>query len=222
MNNQAIYLLLQENILIRTPKEIRNWIEQITCRLRKYAEPEVLSHSIAMAPKKVSKDSMLEPAESTLIQSRELYPGWQPECWSLVESIRILFNLSIEQGNHDADNIFCKAYKFTELSEKIAYLKGLFLYRWSNYHHTQALEATRSNTKSLFAAICLFNPYPQRYFLEGEWNNMILKSLTWNFSLNHIYGFEERKNAALSAAIGDYIEELKNASREIPTDVWKC
>ncbi|MFZ1713240.1 MAG: EboA domain-containing protein, partial [Nitrosomonas sp.] len=151
-----------------------------------------------------------------------LYPGWQPEKWLLTESVRILFNLSIAQRHHDSENIFAKIHRITELSEKIAYLKGLFLYTRSSYHQVQALEAIRSNTRSLFAAVCLFNPYPAENFMEGEWNNMILKALTWNFALDHIYGFDSRKNAALSTAICEYIRELRSANRDIPPDLWQC
>ncbi|MDT8363294.1 MAG: EboA domain-containing protein [Nitrosomonas sp.] len=222
MKNQEAFSLLKETILARTTNEITDWIEQVLSMLNKQVDTGVLSHNIAMVPKKIGKDCFLEPEKASLPKFSKLCPGWQPEKWLLTESVRILFNLSIAQRHHDSENIFAKIHRMTELSEKGAYLKGLFLYNRSNYHQAQALEAIRSNTQSLFAAVCLFNPYPAENFMEGEWNNMILKALTWNFALDHIYGFDNRKNTALSTAIYEYIRELRSANRDIPLDLWRC
>lgn len=222
MKNQKVFFLLKNHITTKTNNETTRWIEQISSILEKYADSEILSHSIAIVPKKIGKDSFLESSASLLPEFRKLHPGWQPEKWSLTESIRILFNLTITLNHYDAERVFIKSYRICELSEKIAYLKGIYFYEWSNYHHAQALEAIRSNTRSLFAAVCQFNPYPAENFLEKEWNNMILKALTWDFSMDNIYGFDKRKNESLSIAVNEYITELSNADRAIPLDAQRC
>jgi len=221
MHNSEAFLFLKENIVAETKNEITEWIEEVISILsdQRVNSRRVLSHNIAIVPRKIKKDCPLTIRVPLSPELRKSYRGWQPEKWTLIEAIRILFNLTVALNQQESERIFIESHKIIELSEKIAYLKGLLLYPRLDYHHAQALEAIRSNTQSVFAAVCLFNPYPTENFEQSEWNNMILKALTWNFSLHSIYGFADRKNETLSVAIHEYIQELKSANRSLPMDI---
>tara|TARA_R110002073_G_scaffold259484_2_gene422571 strand:- start:4226 stop:4948 length:723 start_codon:yes stop_codon:yes gene_type:complete len=170
----------------------------------------------------LKKDSKLILSDQDLNKVKKIHRGWQPESWLLSESIRILFNLSAASVSDNETQIFSRAYRITELSEQIAFLKGLFLYGNSHFILNYAKDAVRSNTQSLFTAVSKFNPYPADNFSEREWNNMILKAVSWNCSLQDIYGIDQRANASLMKMLCEYAREQKGAKRRASKDLWRC
>jgi hypothetical protein len=223
MSNREAYVLLKSCVLDQTTKEIAEWLEQITTKLSIHPDPRELCISIAMVPRVVStKDSKLILAEKNLNKAKKIHRGWQPEKWSLNEAIRILFNLAATSGSDDTEQIFSRSYRITELSEQIAFLKGSLLYGNSNFVLNFAKDAIRSNIQLLFTAASKFNPYPADNFSEREWNNMILKAVSWNNPLQDIYGIDERANTSLMRMLCEYAKEQKSAKRRASKDLWRC
>ncbi len=216
------YAILKKNVLSQTTEETASWVEQVTTQLSVCPDSKALCLGIAKAPKLIKKDAKFFLAEEDRHKPQAIYKGWQPEKWSLIETIRILFNLSVIHGSGDEEAIFVQTYKITELTEQIAFLKGLPLYGNSNFALTYAKEAVRSNIQSIFAAVSQFNPYPAVNFSESEWNNMILKAVTWNYPLLEIYGIDDRVNHSLMKMLCEYAKEQEGAKRPVSIDLWRC
>ena len=60
-----------------------------------------------------------------------------------------------------------------------------------------AVEACRSNVKTVFEAIACHNTYPSHYFPDLNFNQMILKALFIGSSLKSIVGLQSRLNPEL-------------------------
>lgn len=216
------HTILKKNVLSQTTDEAASWIAQVVTKLSVSPDSKALCLGIAKVPKLIKKDTIIFLAEEDRHKPQAIYKGWQPEKWSLIETTRILFNLSIIHGSGDEEAIFLQTYKITELSEQIAFLKGLPLYGNSNFALTYAKEAVRSNIQSIFAAVSQFNPYPAVNFSESEWNNMILKAVTWNYPLHEIYGIDDRVNYPLMKMLCEYAKEQEGAKRPVSIDLWRC
>lgn len=82
-----------------------------------------------------------------------------------------------------------------------------------------ATEATRTNIVPVFASLALHNPFPQDYFGENQWNQMVLKAIFVGCDVTQISGLQRRHNDALSETIFQYVSERHSASRTVPRAV---
>ena len=216
------YTILKKNVLDQTTNETASWIEQVVTKLSVCLDSKELCLGLAKASKLIKKDTKFLLMKEDQYKLQAVHKCWQPGHWSLLEATRILFNLSVIHGSGDEDTIFLQAYKITELSEQIAFLKGLPLYGKSDFALTNAKDAVRSNIQSIFAAVSQFNTYPAINFSENEWNNMILKAVTWNYPLHEIFGIDDRINQALMKMLCEYAREQDGAKRPVSIDLWRC
>lgn len=81
------------------------------------------------------------------------------------------------------------------------------------------LEAMRTNSSELFSFMAHTRQYPKSFFTEAEYNQMVLKALFVDISVQKIIGIKERKNTKLKTMINDYIEERELANRSLPIGV---
>jgi len=224
MHNQNVYSVFRDFVFsqIKT-EEATRWTEQTTKKLTTNNDPNELSMSIALSSRFIpNKNDKLKITQTKTQEISSLHPSLKLEKWSLLEAIRVLFNLSATYQSNNAGYIFYHAYKFSELAEQVAFLKGLALYKKTNYVLTAAENAVRSNTQSIFAAVSQFNPYPADYFTVHQWNNMVLKAVSWNYPLQYIHGIDKRTNKALMKMLCEYARELSGANRKISIDLWRC
>ena len=82
-----------------------------------------------------------------------------------------------------------------------------------------ATEATRTNIVPVFSSLALHNPYPHDFFIENQWNQMVLKAIFVGCNINEIAGLSSRHNAALSETIFQYVSERHSAHRTVPPAV---
>ena len=77
----------------------------------------------------------------------------------------------------------------------------------------------RTNSSELFSFMAHTRQYPKSFFTEAEYNQMVLKALFVDISVQKIIGIKERKNTKLNTMINDYIEERELANRSLPIGV---
>ncbi|BAU50259.1 hypothetical protein SVA_3725 [Sulfurifustis variabilis] len=83
-----------------------------------------------------------------------------------------------------------------------------------------ALEAGRTNSRAVFEALALDNPYPARHYSEREFNQLVLKALFLGLPITRVVGLDGRANAELARMCEDYVEEREAAGRAVPADIW--
>lgn len=82
-----------------------------------------------------------------------------------------------------------------------------------------ATEAARTNIVPVFSSLALNNSYPQEFFSENQWNQMVLKAIFVGCDITRIAGLHERHNPALSETIFQYVSERNSASRSVPSSI---
>jgi hypothetical protein len=103
--------------------------------------------------------------------------------------------------------------------ERHAVLKVLPLLPEPERFEALAVEACRSNVLTVFEAIACENPYPQRYFDELPWNQMVLKAAFNGVALARIVGLAQRQNPELARMAADFAAERRAAGRPVPDDL---
>lgn len=83
-----------------------------------------------------------------------------------------------------------------------------------------ALEAGRTNSRAVFAALALDNPYPARHYSEPEFNQLVLKALFLGLPIGRVFALRNRTNSELARMCEDYVDEREAAGRAVPTDIW--
>jgi hypothetical protein len=149
-------------------------------------------------------------------------PGWDPRGWSPADAARILILVEISRHEADFPRLFRELCRTAEVSEAVAFYRGLPLYDHAAALEDQAAEGARSNMRAVFEAVAHRNPYPREYFDEPRWNHMILKALFVGSSLSPVQGLEERNNPRLATMLCDFAHERWAAGRTVPPELWRC
>jgi hypothetical protein len=79
--------------------------------------------------------------------------------------------------------------------------------------------ACRTSVQSVFEGICCENPYPAAHFPPLNFNQMVLKALFTEASLDRIVGLAARITPELARMAGDYASERRAAGRSVPSDI---
>lgn len=165
---------------------------------------------------------ILDLNEEDLIETVIIRKGWNPSFWTVSEFIRI--NMLMELtflGGEEFLNLIKNIFGTADLDERVAILKGLAILPYQNRLTEIASEGVRSNSKLLFEAIALNNPFPCDCFNESQWNQMVIKAAFIDSSVGDIFGLERRANAALSDMAIDLVHERNAAGRDINPEIWR-
>ena len=108
-----------------------------------------------------------------------------------------------------------------EIGEQESLLAMLALLPGPERFADAAIDACRTNSASVFAAIALDNPYVRDHFPEANFNQLVLKAIFIGLPVERIVGLEERVNAELVRMVRDYADERRAAGRTVPDDVGR-
>ncbi|MEZ5434192.1 MAG: EboA domain-containing protein [Verrucomicrobiales bacterium] len=85
-----------------------------------------------------------------------------------------------------------------------------------------ARDGLRTNILSVFDAIALRNPFPERHFTEEGWNQMVLKALFLGRPLHRVVGLDAGPTPALAEAVDYLAHERWSAGRRNLPEAWRC
>lgn len=173
------------------------------------------------APRKVGKQP-LQLSDLQLELAQETRNGWNPSTWNVGQAARTLLLLSIP--SEDLGPYFErleKLFNAAELTEAVALFQALPLLPHPELLIDRAIDGLRTNVKTIFNAIAHHNPFPEEYFSEAAWNQMVLKALFIGSELDPMIGIDRRVNPALAEMLIDYAHERLAAKRPIPAELWR-
>lgn len=149
-------------------------------------------------------------------------PGFSPEGWSFVRLSRVwlLTNLDSADKSDYIKNIET-LFDTAEMNELVALYSALPLLLYPDQWLFRATDAVRSNMGFVFDAIALHNPYPEKYFSEAAWNQLVLKTIFNDKPINLIEGLHNRANANLANTLSDFAHERWAAGRSVGAQVWR-
>jgi hypothetical protein len=202
--------------------EPRGWFDARLQALRGGAGERELAIAIGLAPRKLGKADLVVTTED-MDGAERVRPGFDPAGLSLDQAARIAFLLAAAASRETGfARCLVDLYRTAELSESIAYLRGLALFPSGRELLPIAAEGVRSAVKPIFEAVAHRNPYPAEMFDEPAWNQMVLKALFIGSKLAPIQGLMHRANRELAEILLDYAHERWAAGRPVSPELWLC
>lgn len=207
---------LTQFLFEQTTKNEREWLEGMV----QSTELDLMTAFVA-APRFLSKKNISYDSKSKGNLIPHL-PGFQVENWNLIRLARVwlLLHLDTEPKELFIKNIET-LFDTAELNELVALYSALPLLSYPLEWLPRATDAVRSNMGFVFDAIALLNPYPELYFPELSWNQLVLKTIFNGKPIHLICGVDRRKNRELAVAVYDFISERSAAGRKVPLQIWR-
>ena len=188
-----------------------DWLDSAVASLKDAASDRTLFALFAAAPRQVGRGGLpdLHPTATLCLTG-----------WTRDQAARLLLLLARprDAGFEPAlDSLFAAA----DLAELVCLYQALPWLPFPDRHVARAAEGVRSNMLPVFEAIAVGNPYPERWFDDGSWNQMVLKALFVGCPLHGIEGIDRRGNVSLARMLVDYARERRAAGRPVPPDLWR-
>jgi hypothetical protein len=213
--------LLRQWVAQHTTIEGLAWLDSKCQQIADGGALRVLFTAFSSVPRYVGKEKLsltLEQLES----AQKVRSHWQPQFWTSDGTARTLLLLALP--HHDAAEylqILEQLFTAADMGELVALYQALPLLPYPEQYRLRAAEGLRSNMIPVFNAISLFNPYPQDYFDELAWNQMVLKALFVGSPLHQIQGLKLRANLTLAQMLTDYANERLAAHRSVSPELWQ-
>jgi len=163
----------------------------------------------------------LKLSESDTKEAEAIRPYWQPTGWTVDQAARLSL-LILTTPNQEFSDRLETLSRSADISELLAYYRGLPLFPDQEQYLFRATEGLRSNIKSVFEAVAHYNPYPGEQFDENAWNQMVLKAIFIGSPLWPISHFDKRNNINLAKMLCHYAHERWAASRTISPELWRA
>jgi hypothetical protein len=212
--------LLQTWLARQLPEAGNAWLNEQLGRIASDGRDRDLYVALGMVPRKLGKQD-LALSEADLAEAGRARSGWDPSGWSVDQAARIVILMQGGTGDAFAGQ-FTQLCRTADVSEQVAFYRGLPLYPDGQRLEPQAAEGTRTNMRAVFEAVAHRNPYPKEQFSENRWNHMVLKALFVGSTLHPIQGLDERANPPLARMLSDYAHERWAAGRPVSPELWRC
>jgi len=218
---EAAAALLRGWLERQLPAAAWRWLDEQLRALGTAPAERDLFVAIGMVPRKVGKaDLTLDDAD--MRAAERCRPGWRPRGWSVDQAARIVLLLSTGGSGEGFERRLRGLCDTADVSELIAFYRGLPLYPEQARHVARAAEGIRTNMKAVFEAVAHHNPYPAEQLPEEAWNQMVLKALFIGSPLHPIMGLDARANPRLARMLCEYAHERWAAGREVSPALWRC
>lgn len=203
------------------PPEAADWLLSQRARLRAGVSERDFNLAVSWAPRRLGKaDLALGPDD--LAAADRARRGWDPRGWTVDQAGRLVLLLADGTGGPAFAARLRSLLQTADLSETIAFLRGLPLYPDPGLHLMRAREGVRSAVRPVFEAVAHANPYPAETFDEAGWNQLVLKALFIETTLAPIQGLDHRANPTLARMLRDYAHERWAAGRSVSPELWRC
>jgi len=196
-------------------EEQSQWLAEAIDGLRPGTTADELATLIARARRRVGRQPLGESAEPIDTPDGPLAIAR----WEAGDAARVALLLAAIAAS-GGSGIVKEAYRLGDDAENTALIRGLSLYGDGEALRETALNAGRTNSLLLLAALTLHNPYPAAHYADHEFNQMVLKALFLGLNIDAVQGLERRGNPELSQMCEDYIDERLAAGRSVPADIW--
>lgn len=203
------------------PSAVR-WLETSTGEIGAGTSLERFCALFSLAARHARR-TPLAPAQAEQDRAGCLLEGWNPERWSVLESLRVVLILACTDLSGDGGvRALTEAFRYADEGELCALLRSLALLPGAERFVWRAGEGCRSNMRSVFEAAALDTPYPARNFDDLTWRQCVIKCLFVGAPLWRLWGLDERLSPELARMALDLADERKSAGRPVPHELWLC
>lgn len=213
--------LLERWLSDRLPADAAAWLASGIERLRASAVDRDLYLLISLVSKHVKREP-LALTDADLTAASASRAGWDPSAYTLDQAARIYLLLASTSDGEQMNRRLDRLCSVADVSELVAFFRGLPLYPDQPRYTLRAAEGVRSNMRVVFEAVAHRNPYPSEQFAEPAWNQLVLKAMFVGSRLDLIVGLDARRNPMLARMLCDYAQERWAASRSVDPELWRC
>jgi hypothetical protein len=146
---------------------------------------------------------------------------WPVDEWTMDDLARVamLVNAAERLAPDAFAALVADCHAHGDLEERRAVLRALPLLPDAGRFVALAVDACRTNVRSLFEAIACDNPFPAAHFPEPAFNQMVLKTVFQGVPLARLVGLGARSGAELRRMARDYARERRAAGRPVSADL---
>jgi len=203
-------------VIAATAPSGRAWLDAAIADTGDAAEPgETLLRLFPAARRQLGAGRLTTPEQEIATADGMVRLG----AWSPGGAGRIILLLDAVQRGGGSE-LVTTVYRAGDESERSSITRALSLLGSGFELKPLALQAGRTNSSVMFAALALDNPFPSAHYTDHEFNQLVLKSLFIGLPLEPVVGLAARINANLSRMCEDYFDERTAAGRPVPSDIW--
>lgn len=199
-----------ERALFAVPS-VRQWFDA-----SRHAEPGSLDFRVAYARATRKLGSEGKNALSGYARAGGFGTHWtllDGARWLLV--VHTLSRIDAEPGAGFVYDLFSAG----DFGEQVSLLRTLGALPDPERFSATGIEACRTNSIAVFEAIACENPYPAAWFPELAWNQMVIKAIFLELSVDRIVGLDERITSELLRMAEGLKSERRAAGRPVPVDI---
>jgi len=206
----------------RLQASARDWLKRSCAEIEADTSAARFCNLFSLASRHGTK-ALLAPTDAELDEAGRLLEGWNPERWSVLETLRSLLLLSHpELGGEGGVPLVEEAFRYADVGESCALYRSLALLPEPERFRWRAGEGARSNMRAIFEATCCDTPYPARTFDDIAWNQAVIKAIFVEAPLWRVFGLDERLSPELARMALDLAEERRSAGRRVNPQLWIC
>ncbi len=216
------FLFLRKLLEVRLSPGALQWMKAANAEVADGAPSARFCALFSLAARHARRDP-LAPGPAELEAAGRILQGWNPERWSVLETLRVALLLSQRDLAGDGGALgISEAFRYADEGELCALLRALALVPGAERFSARASEGCRSNMRSVFEAAALDTPYPSRHFDALAWNQCVLKCLFVGAPLWRLWALDSRLSPELARMALDLADERRSAGRAVPHELWLC
>lgn len=195
-----------------------SWFQQAYAQIGSHFQPQHFGAAFAGARRRLGHTAISVDSE----QDDWLPPlsagSYQPtlDIWG---RICLLLRATESLPPEESTILIHETYARGDNHERQAIMRGLPVLPDPVRYLSLAVEACRTNVRTVFESIACHNTYPFDYFADSNFNQMVLKALFIGSSLKSIVGLQQRQNPQLHRMARDFASERQAAGRPVPEDI---
>ena len=214
--------LLAELLESRLAPDAAGWLGEARAEIGRGVDPDRFCALLSLASRHAPRGP-LAPGAEAVARAAEACEGWNPERWTLLETVRVLLVLSrADLEEPTVSEALEEAFRYADVGEACALHRSLQLLPAPERFVWRAGEGCRSNMRAVFEAAACDTGYPFRNFDELAWRQLAVKALFVGAPLWRVHGLDRRLDAELARMALDLADERRSAGRAVPHELWLC
>lgn len=217
------FLILRQMLEARLEGAARAWFQSASAEIADHVADTRFAGLISMASRHAWPGVALEPSAGERRAAEKAVEGWNPERWTLQETVRVALVLSrTDLDDERAALAIEDVFSFADEGEQRALYRSLALLPEPERFLWRAGEGCRTNITTVFEAVVLDTPYPVRFFDDVAWCQAVIKSLFIDVPLWRMWGLDTRLSEDLARMALDLADERRSANRPVQPELFLC
>jgi len=219
----SAFLVLRQYLDARLSSRARSWFKDSSSEIADGVGDKRFCMLLSLASRHAKDKQALQPSAAELSAASRAVGGWNPERWTLLETLRSALVLSRTDLQEEAGALAIEdAFQFADEGEQRALYRSLGLLTGGERFRWRAGEGCRSNMLGVFEANVLDTPFPCLFFDDISFNQAAIKCVFVGVPLWRLWGLDERLSPDLCHLALDLADERRSAGRAVQGDLWLC